>query len=291
MARKPLPLTPQPPKPPSKRKMKRDEAALRIWPVLTELAKRRARITYSALADAIGSVDHRHGWALGLIQDYCLNLNLPPLTILVISKTSGKPGHGFVALEEDEREAGRSAVWAYPWPVANPFAYAVDGAEISGLAKRLRQDPAAAEEIYSLVKSRGIAQMVFRRAVVDAYGARCAFCGITFGACLEAAHIVPWAVASREQRISPTNGLCLCANHHRMLDAGLMILSSAGRIVCETPRADATYSDGDRTLATRLEMKPAFLPRNRALWPASASLAWRYDHHGWDQPPWSLGVP
>lgn len=268
--------------------MKRDEAAWRIWPVLTALAKQRKTITYSALADVIGSVDHRHGWALGLIQDYCLNLDLPPLTILVVSKTSGEPGHGFVALEDDEREAGRGAVWAYPWPDSNPFGYAESGAEIDDLAKRLRREPDAAEDVYNLVRSRGIAQMIFRRAVIDAYGGRCAFCGISFKACLEAAHIIPWGLSTRAQRICPTNGLCLCVNHHRMFDAGQMMLGPTGLVVCEQGKADDTYSDGDRTLTTRLERKAAYLPHRQNLRPAAASLAWRYSHDGWDKPPWSL---
>ena len=275
----------------AKANLKRDEAARRIWPVLTALAKKRRTITYSALADVIGSIDHRHGWALGLIQDYCLNLGLPPLTILVVSKTSGQPGHGFVALEEDEREAGRGAVWAYPWPASNPFDYATTGAEIGELAKRLRQDPQAAEDVYNLVRSRGVAQMIFRRAVIDAYAGRCAFCGISFKACLEAAHIIPWGMATREQRISPTNGLCLCANHHRVFDAGLMTLDPNGRIVCERAKPDATYSKGDRVLTTRLHREAAYLPHRLILRPAPASLAWRYSHHGWDEPPWSLGDP
>lgn len=271
--------------------MKRDEAAWRIWPVLTALAERRGTITYSALADVIGSVDHRHGWPLGLIQDYCLNLNLPPLTILVVSKTSGRPGHGFTDLEEDELQTGRHAVWAYPWSPANPFDYAASGAEISELARRACRDPNAAAEIYALVRSRGVAQMIFRRAVLLAYASRCAFCGVSFTACLEAAHIIPWTEASHAERISPTNGLCLCANHHRMFDGGHMTLSPEGKVVCETTQADETWSDGDRALTTRLERKDAHMPRARTLWPALASLAWSYQDHGWNALPWSLRAP
>lgn len=276
--------------PSGKQSLKRDEAARRIWPVLTDLAARRQTITYSALADRIGSVDHRHGWALGLIQAYCLNVGLPPLTILVISKTHGQPGHGFIALEDEEREAGKSAVWTYPWPSENPFAYAVSGAEITALASRVRRDPETADEVYRLVRSRGVAQIIFRKAVIDAYQSRCAFCGISFTACLEAAHIIPWTAATPAERISPTNGLCLCVNHHRMFDAGLMVLGPAGQIVCEQPKSDGSYSPGDRSLTTRLEGKPAFLPHRRNLRPAAASLAWRYRSAGWDQAPWSLEI-
>jgi len=273
-----------------KRNMKKDEAACYIWPALIDVAARRATITYSDLADVIGSVDHRHGWPLGLIQEYCQDRHLPPLTILVVSKASGLPGHGFTALEADEREAGFEAVWSYPWPSDNPFAYGASGQAIDALAHQLCKDPQTAAATYALVKSRGVAQMVFRRAVLEAYDHQCAFCGVTFEQCLDAAHIIPWTIASPAERVSPVNGLCLCSNHHRLFDAGLLTVDPHGRIIGADAKPDHTYSKADKTLTTSLEKVSALLPKDRRLRPAAASLAHHYLLHQWTSAPWSLNI-
>lgn len=269
--------------------MNRYERAFQIWPILTDVARRRGKITYSELADTIHSTDRRLGWPLGVIQDYCLAENLPPLTILVVAKQTGQPGHGFTALDLAEQEAGYEAVWNTRWPKANPFAYAADGTPLDDFVKVLLTDPERAEEVYTRVKARGSAQILFQKAVRRAYGDQCAFCGLTFTQCLEAAHIIPWASASGAERIDPRNGILLCANHHRLFDAGFMTLNCSGEIVY-SEEADETYCDSDLALTATAHGRKANLPRSLELWPSKPALAWHYEAQRWTDAPWRLSV-
>lgn len=59
----------------------------------------------------------------------------------------------------------------------------------------------------------------FRRLVVSAYHGTCAMCGLQLGL-VEAAHL--WPAANPDSPDTPDNGLCLCANHHRAFDSGLV---------------------------------------------------------------------
>ena len=77
-----------------------EERAQKAWTKLVELAKSQKNCSYKELGDFIG-IHHRPvRYPLELFQNYCLNNNLPPITILVING-SGKPGPGFIAANEN----------------------------------------------------------------------------------------------------------------------------------------------------------------------------------------------
>lgn len=59
----------------------------------------------------------------------------------------------------------------------------------------------------------------FRKLVYEAYGHRCAMCGIQLEL-IEAAHIVPFSHKHGSDEIS--NGVCLCALHHTAYDQSLV---------------------------------------------------------------------
>ena len=59
----------------------------------------------------------------------------------------------------------------------------------------------------------------FRRVVLNRYRSRCAICRCGAESILEAAHIKAVADGGTDD---PNNGICLCANHHRMFDKGLI---------------------------------------------------------------------
>ena len=63
----------------------------------------------------------------------------------------------------------------------------------------------------------------FRSGVLGAYSHRCAMCGIQLGL-IDAAHIVPHAHPQGDDSI--TNGVALCALHHRSFDAGLLFIDT-----------------------------------------------------------------
>ena len=72
----------------------------------------------------------------------------------------------------------------------------------------------------TLVETR-IKQTFFRRAVLSSYGGCCCITGLSVTQLLNASHIVPWSV-DRENRLNPSNGLCLSVLHDRAFDKGLL---------------------------------------------------------------------
>jgi len=245
--------------------------AARAWPILIELAKRRATVGYAELGQLIGGVHQRAiGWTLGPIQNFCLSEKLPPLTILVVQKAVGRPGGGFMAWDVDDIETGVQRVYEFPWrSLPNPFAYALDGATLDTLANVLVSSPDAAADVYALVRVRGIAQQIFRKALLAAYSDQCAFCGTTFGAALQAAHIVPWSECAKAERLDPRNGLLLCSTHHTLFDDGVLTIGEDLRIVHVDDYPPESYSAADTWFTQRIHGQPIALPEDDRLRPTA----------------------
>jgi DNA (cytosine-5)-methyltransferase 1/putative restriction endonuclease len=95
-----------------------------------------------------------------------------------------------------------------------------------------RQDPLPGppEEttVERLVQARK-GQGFFRRAVLASYGFACCMSGLEGSSLLLASHIKPWA-EDRENRLNPSNGLCLSALHDRAFDQGLLGVDEDFRI-------------------------------------------------------------
>ena len=77
--------------------MQLSERAWQTWPILAFAATNRQTITYDILAKLTGMHRPGLGQVLEQIQSYCLVQDLPPLSALVVSKTTGLPSEGFVA--------------------------------------------------------------------------------------------------------------------------------------------------------------------------------------------------
>lgn len=71
-------------------KINQEERAFKAWIILTSIALKRNFITYKELGDKIGIHHRAVRYVLGLIQDYCMSNELPPLTILVVNKITGR---------------------------------------------------------------------------------------------------------------------------------------------------------------------------------------------------------
>ena len=101
------------------------ERSYQAWPILIDQATKKSTITYGELGKALG-VHHRAvRYVLAVIQDYCLEAKLPPLTILIVN-ASGRPGSSFIAFDLDHFEEGVNQVYGFNWSaLENPF-------EISG---------------------------------------------------------------------------------------------------------------------------------------------------------------
>ena len=96
-----------------------------MWPALVALAGEHRKIRYGQLGEQLGAHPYT-GIPRGLapIQDHCEANGLPPLTILVVSAASGRPGSGFY----DHNRGREEEVFGFDWAsIQNPFEYARDG--------------------------------------------------------------------------------------------------------------------------------------------------------------------
>lgn len=88
--------------------------AVQIYQILVGAAHRREIMTYQILAERIGykgaGVLDRQ---LGHLMYWCSENGLPPLTVLVVNKTTGLPGVGLV--EALDLNSDRERVFNYDW--------------------------------------------------------------------------------------------------------------------------------------------------------------------------------
>lgn len=83
----------------------------------------------------------------------------------------------------------------------------------------------------------------FREAVLSAHDNRCCITGIQNPRLLIASHIIPWA-KNKDNRLNPSNGLCLSNLHDKAFDSGLMTLNKNFEIVLskELKRDKSNYN-------------------------------------------------
>ncbi|MGP2973240.1 HNH endonuclease, partial [Serratia nematodiphila] len=84
----------------------------------------------------------------------------------------------------------------------------------------------------STVKTR-VDQNLFRKNVLEAYEYRCCITGLEEPALLVASHILPWS-HSIEQRLNPSNGLCLSSLHDKAFDRGLITFNNSLELILST---------------------------------------------------------
>lgn len=259
------------------------QRAFKAWAVLTDRAKKRTTITYAELGAAIG-IHHRPvRYVLALIQDYCMAEGLPPLTILVVNQ-KGLPGSGFIAYDVERFEEGKQSVYSRDWgALENPFQYASDGHRYDEIVLTLATSPDSSSEVMRLVKSRGMAQVMFRDALLKCYEHSCAFTGLTFPEALEACHIVPWSLCSVGQRVDVRNGVLLNSLHHRLFDRGWITITEDHRIWFSDPSMKAEpYSAFDRSVSVDLHGKKMRLPKSAELYPSPELLRESHRIYEWE---------
>jgi hypothetical protein len=108
-----------------------------------------------------------------------------------------------------------------------------------------------------------IKQSFFRRIVLSSYRGRCCMSGLSEPSLLIASHIIPWS-KDRENRLNPSNGLCLSALHDKAFDQGFLSLSDDFRIIVSA----ALYRRSDEFInrvlipldGKRIELPERFIP-------------------------------
>lgn len=123
--------------------------------------------------------------------------------------------------------------------------------------------------------------VLFRRAVMDAYRFRCAVTGLTVGSLpegratrlIDAAHIRPVSASGSD---SVTNGLALTPTVHRLFDEGLVSARWAGETLelVRSPRLEPEQIANDASgTVIRLETgSPILLPNERGRWPSADQI-------------------
>ena len=257
-------------------KINQNERAARTWPFLTRLAANHDTATYQELGRHLG-VHHRAiRFVLHEIQDYCLSEKLPPITILIVNQKR-VPGDGFIAWDIDDLDRGYELVYSYPWgDLKNPFGFAKDGSTVESIAEGVFRHSITPKDAYSRVKVRGMAQAVFRAALLKAYSGRCALSEVYSPSLLEAAHIIPWSEAKPDQRISPSNGVLLSTINHRFFDLGWLMLNEDYTVTADVSQTRAKSLE--RELLTELDGKKLRLPSDRSHWPDPSCIRKRNEN-------------
>jgi hypothetical protein len=93
--------------------MNRFERAAQLWAILVLAARHRQVLSYELVARAIGVPRTAIGRLLWPVQSYCLEEELPPLSVLVVSDQTGMPGTGFIAAQDIP--AAQVRVFQHPW--------------------------------------------------------------------------------------------------------------------------------------------------------------------------------
>jgi len=236
------------------------------WDILVKLTQDKNKtIRYKELGDKIGIHYRAVRFVLAIIQDYCVENKLPPITIL-IGDADGIPGKGFTAWNRGNIEEGKVEVHKYDWSrLENPFKFAIDGTNEDEIINILLKSPQKSKEIFSRIKSRGMSQIIFRKALLKAYNNSCCFCGVSFKSILQAAHILPWNLCNDSQKLDIRNGLLLCANHHCLFDTGTLIIDTSYTI--QLNRRVLVKTDIDELIVSSLNNRTITLPRNKGLYP------------------------
>jgi putative restriction endonuclease len=73
-------------------------------------------------------------------------------------------------------------------------------------------------------------QNSFREAVISAHDGQCCITGIKNPKLLIASHIIPWS-KDKNNRLNPSNGLCLSNLHDKAFDSGLLTLNNNYEVV------------------------------------------------------------
>jgi putative restriction endonuclease len=130
-----------------------------------------------------------------------------------------------------------------------------------------------ASAIHDIAKSytvtavaRRLHQARFRNRVLEAYRERCAVCVLRVRPLLDAAHVVP--DIDPKPVIEISEGLALCAIHHRAFDSNIIRYDSAYRIEIELPTRSAAGEPEERMLLD-FAGKRLTLPSDSRFWPVT----------------------
>ena len=123
----------------------------------------------------------------------------------------------------------------------------------------------------TLIKPR-LGKGAFRLTITDSYERRCAVSGERTLPILDAAHIRAFEAGGEH---TPSNGLLLRTDIHRLFDLGYVTVSPDGRFEVSS-RLKADFDNGRHYY--NLQGTPVRPPQYRDAMPSAEALAWHHDH-------------
>jgi predicted restriction endonuclease len=117
-------------------------------------------------------------------------------------------------------------------------------------------------------------QELFRVAVLSAYSFQCCVTGVSDHRFLVASHIKPWSV-DKENRLNPSNGLCLSTFYDRAFDLGLISFDPNYRLLVSSDLKK--QADNHHIRETFLERSGMQLVLPEKFSPSNELLAWHRD--------------
>lgn len=246
------------------------ERAAQIWDVLVKAASNKKNKTYKEISE-----DTKIHWRaqyipLGFIQDYCIENDLPPLSILAVNNSTGLPGTGFIACSPDKIKTELENVYQFNWKEhTNPFYFAKNVKNIEQIIEAIRNFNFNNENVQK-IKSRGILQSLLKDAMMKFYNNQCAMCSLSIEELLEACHIKPFSDCSDEEKKDPRNIIILCKNHHKLFDSGLITIDENYKMHVDSSVKLKTASD--LNLFQHIENETITLPSDIKFYPEKKYL-------------------
>ncbi|RZT97295.1 putative restriction endonuclease [Ancylomarina subtilis] len=102
-------------------------------------------------------------------------------------------------------------------------------------------------------------QNFFRQMILSNYHSKCAVTGIDMPALLIASHIIPWA-QNEQERLNPTNGICLSALYDKAFDKHLISFDEDYRMILSTNLKEHCTKDYYQTHFGKMEGQEMILP-------------------------------
>ena len=93
--------------------MNQFQRSMQVWSILVFAASQQKLVSYEFVSKLIGVPTPGIGRFLFPIYHYCVQNHLPPLTSIVISHVTGKPGDGFP--EDLDVFESQSCTFVYDW--------------------------------------------------------------------------------------------------------------------------------------------------------------------------------
>ncbi len=127
-------------------------------------------------------------------------------------------------------------------------------------------------DVKRMIKTR-VNQSFFRKVVTQIYHNRCAVSNIDLPELLIASHIIPWS-SNENERLNPSNGICLSPLYDKVFDKGLMTLTDnleikfSNKLITDSDKASfekffACYQGKSLNLPEKFHPKLEFIAFHR----------------------------